>query len=76
MEQRLKIDPNHARELPRGQAYIITEGRMTKAQILRAPDLSAPLPVPEHTARSTSLPDVQSPTPTPQTAGASDGLPY
>ncbi len=76
MQQQLKIDPNHARELPRGQAYIITEGRMTKAQILRAPDLSAPLPTPEHTTPSASLPDVQPPTPTNQTQGVSDELPY
>ncbi|HEY7932430.1 MAG TPA: hypothetical protein VID48_01280 [Solirubrobacteraceae bacterium] len=57
MEAQLKIDPNHARELPRGHAYIISEGRMTKAQILMAPKLTAPLPEPQTTPAGVAVKD-------------------
>ena len=58
MQQQLKIDPNRARELPPGHAYIISEGRMTKAQILTAPKLSAPLPEPKRVSTSSVPQDI------------------
>ena len=70
-ERELKIDPDHARQLAQGHAYIITEGRMTKAQILRAPALSAPLPTPGTRA----TPDAPRKLET-TTTGASDELPF
>jgi hypothetical protein len=77
-ERELKIDPDRARQLPQGQAYLITEGRMTKAQILQAPNVSAPLPAPEHAVPSLPVntnAGQQAAPPEPVT-GAPDGLPY
>lgn len=72
LERELKIDPDRARQLPQGHAYIITEGRMTRAQILRAPTVSAPLP---------DAGTVDSPTTTPyapdsSAPAAANGLPF
>jgi hypothetical protein len=39
-----KIDPNHVRALPAGQAFLICHGRAMRAAIHRAPLVHAPLP--------------------------------
>ena len=46
LEERLTIDPNRIQALPPGAAYIISHGKATKAQILRAPNFSTQLPAP------------------------------
>lgn len=75
LERELKIDPDRARQLPPGQAYLITEGRMTKAQILRAPMLTAPLPAEARRVVIPSLPTSKTTTAT-EVDGAPDGLPF
>jgi hypothetical protein len=75
MEQQLKIDPNHARELARGQAFLITEGRMTKAQILQAPNASAALPGMQHPVPSSPVTDTDAQPPA-TVAGPVDGFPF
>jgi conjugal transfer pilus assembly protein TraD len=44
--ERYKIDPNQVRGLPPGEAFVIGQGRAMRARILRAPEVSAPLPEP------------------------------
>lgn len=81
-ERELKIDPDRARQLQRGQAYLITEGRMTKAQILRAPALTQALPTTEPTVLPQtepavpSLPTSKTAAPTTPIDGHPDGYPF
>jgi hypothetical protein len=44
MEHQLTIDPNRVQALPPGVVYVISRGKAAKAQILRAPEISAVLP--------------------------------
>ena len=51
-----KIDPNKVRGLPPGGAFVISKGRVMRAQIFKAPMLSAPLPeAPAKSAGSSHL---------------------
>ena len=81
-ERELKIDPDRARQLPPGHAYLITEGRMTKAQILRAPSLTQALPsteptvLPQTAPALTSLPTSKTAAPTAPITGDPDGYPF
>jgi len=44
VQHQYKVDPNKVRALEPGAAYVISRGRAMKTQVLRAPELSAPLP--------------------------------
>ena len=57
MEQQLTIDPNKVRNLDPGMAYLISHGKAMKAQIPRAPALTAPLPEVASQAPSQDAPE-------------------
>jgi energy-coupling factor transporter ATP-binding protein EcfA2 len=44
VQHQYKVDPNTARALRPGEAYIISRGRAMRAQVLTAPECSRPLP--------------------------------
>jgi len=44
LQHQYKIDPNRVRALAPGTAYVISRGRAAKAQMARAPELTARLP--------------------------------
>jgi hypothetical protein len=44
VQHQFKVDPNRVRALEPGAAYVISRGRAMKVAVLRAPDVSAPLP--------------------------------
>jgi hypothetical protein len=46
IQHQFKVEPNKVRALSPGQAYVISRGRAMKVNVLRAPELRAPLPVP------------------------------
>ncbi len=46
VQHQYKVDPNKVRALDPGAAYIISRGRATRAQVLRAPDVRSELPSP------------------------------
>jgi conjugal transfer pilus assembly protein TraD len=55
-----KIDPNRVRGLPRGEAFLISQGRAMRARILRAPELSGALPEPAPKSSGEPAPEQQS----------------
>jgi hypothetical protein len=46
IQHQFKVEPNKVRALSPGQAYVISRGRAMKVNVLRAPELRAPLPAP------------------------------
>ena len=55
LQHQFLIDPNQLRSLPTGRAFVISHGRAAKAQILQAPDFSAPLPAVELASNDTCV---------------------
>ena len=46
LQHQFKIDPNHVRALPPGDAYVISRGKAMRVRISQAPRTTAPLPEP------------------------------
>jgi len=76
MREQLTIDPNKIPALTPGTAYIISHGRAMKAQILRAPNLSADLPPADTTTAPKAPETVFATQPALTIEEPEDGLPF
>lgn len=43
-QHQFKIDPNHVRALPAGEAFVISQGRAMRVRVAQAPDVIGDLP--------------------------------